>query len=144
VDREELARSNGYPDEVLSQLLEFERAVREEDLTGTVLKTLYERGAPIYNVGFQLPPSLRFVEFLRCLVSDGLAVSWELWDATVETPGGPHVVHGRSTEVWRRQDDGTWKMAYDHASIAVELELAVQATADVVGMGGKRPAAAMN
>jgi hypothetical protein len=143
VERQELARTNGYPDEILSQLLEFERAVREEDLTGAVLKTLYERGAPIYNVGFRLPTSLRFVEFLQCLVSDGLAVSWELWDATVETSDGDHVVHGRSTEVWRRQDDGTWKMAYDHASIAVELELALQATADVVGMGGTRPAAAV-
>jgi hypothetical protein len=144
VEREEFARTNGYPDEILSQLLEFERAVRDDDLSGAVLKTLYERGAPIYNVGFRLPSSLRFVEFLQCLVSDGLAVSWELWDATVDTPGGDHVVHGRSTEVWRQQDDGIWKMAYDHASIAVELELAVQATADVAGMGGIRPAAAMS
>lgn len=144
MEREELARANGYPDDILGQLLEFERAVREEDLTGAVLKTLYERGAPIYNVGFRLPTSLSFSEFLRCLVSGDLAVSWELWDATVDTPDGPHVVHGRSTEVWRRQDDGTWKMAYDHASIAVELELAVQATADVIGMGGTRPAAAMS
>lgn len=144
MEREELARTNGYPDEILSQLLEFERAVRDDDLTGAVLKTLYERGAPIYNVGFRLPTSLRFVEFLRCLVSGDLAVSWELWDATVDTPDGGHVVHGRSTEVWRRQDDGMWKMAYDHASIAVELELAVQAAADVVGMGGTRPAGAMS
>lgn len=125
----------GYPPGVLSQLLEFERAVRESDLTGPVLKSLYERGAPIFSVGFRLPVSLRFVDFLTCLTERDLAVSWELWDATLEDPGTERTIHGRSTEVWRRQPDGNWKMVYDHASVAVDRDLALRSTADVQGLG---------
>lgn len=135
-DREALALERGYPSSILSQLLAFERGVRDSALTGAVLKSLYERGALIFSVGFQLPDSLRFVDFLTCRCAEDLAVSCELWDATLPSGGATErTIHGRSTEVWHRQADGAWKMTYDHASIAVNPELALRATADVQGLG---------
>jgi catechol-2,3-dioxygenase len=134
VDREQQALANGYLAEILSQLLEFEQAVQQQRLPAA-LRGLYERGAPVFSVGFALPSSMRFVEFLQCVIRADLAVSWELWTADVEGPEGVHVLTGRSTEVWRRQDDGVWKMAYDHASLPVDRELAIQTTSDVFGLG---------
>jgi len=136
MDRENLAIANGYPIEILNQLLLFESSIRGGGLPSDVFKQLYERGAPIYSVGFPLPRLMRFTDFLGCLQTDSLATTWERWEATVAQDGRSANLRGRSTEIWRRQDDGTWKMAYDHASVSIDLALAVQATTDVYGLGG--------